>query len=250
MNDKKTPRVQLPHVNNNEPEITPRERLVYLYIKRYMNTTTKECFPSLTTLKKDSGLSIPTLRKCIATLAKYSYIKIRKEGKKQIYIFNDYKKVEPISLELLADKNMTFTEKSLMVCAIENMKDKGNTGLIEYSNKELSEIINMPESTISKCLRGLSAKEYLVVLKTEFIDHTTGLKKEFKYFDLEKIGEAVFYVMKNHEDRIQENTASIAELKKELEEEKKARKSGEKLTKLLMKELQELKAQKSTLILN
>ena len=250
MAERKTPRIQLPHVNSDEIEITPRERLVYLYIKRYMNTATKECFPSLATLKKDSGVSIPTLRKCIATLVKYSYIKIRKEGKKQIYIFNDYKKVEPISLDLLLDKNMTFTEKSLMVCAIENMKDKGSTGLIEYSNKELSEIINMPESTISKCIRDLSAKEYLVVLKTELIDHTTGLKKEFKYFDLEKIGEAVFYVMKNHEDRIQENEASIAKLEKELAEEKKARKSTERLAKLLVKELQELKSQKSTLILD
>ena len=84
----------------------------------------------------------------------------------------------------------------------------------------------------------------------EFIDQVTGLKKEFKYFDLEKIGEAVFYVMKNHENRIQENESSIAKLEKELEEEKKARKSNEKLTKLLMKELQELKSQKSNLILD
>lgn len=52
-------------------------------------------------------------------------------------------------------------------------------------------------------------------------------------------------ILENHEDRIQKNEASLGKLEKDLKELKKARKSNEKLTKLLIKELQE-----STLILD
>lgn len=236
--------VQLPHVNPNDVTTTPRERLIYLYIKRHMDKDTKEAFPSLARLKEESGVSIPTLRDCIAILVKAGYMSVRKDGRKQIYKFNDYKQFEPVSYELLDNKDISFTEKQVLICNLENMKDKGLTGRIEYTNKELSEIINMPESTISKSFRSLIKKGYMLTIKQGIRDPETGCRREIKEFDLQKIGQAIFYTLVDHEDRITENTQDIEELKKEFQAERAARINAENNIKFLLQKFQEIEEKK------
>ena len=48
--------------------ITPQDLLIYLSIKRYMNSKTKEAFPSLLTISRMAGASINTIRKCVNNL--------------------------------------------------------------------------------------------------------------------------------------------------------------------------------------
>ena len=55
--------VQLP---NNSLDLEPKDKLVYLCIRRYMNKNTKKAFPSLQTISNVSGASIPTIRKIIS----------------------------------------------------------------------------------------------------------------------------------------------------------------------------------------
>ena len=83
--------VQLPNNMIKKDGLEPRDLLVYAVLKKYMNNESKECFPSLETLSKESGYSINTIRNSIKLLQANNYISIRKEGRKNIYRFNPYK---------------------------------------------------------------------------------------------------------------------------------------------------------------
>ena len=65
--------VQLPNNMTKSGELSPKDLLVYVTIKRHLNSTTKECFPSLDTIVKESGISKPTVRKSIELLKKIVY---------------------------------------------------------------------------------------------------------------------------------------------------------------------------------
>jgi DNA-binding MarR family transcriptional regulator len=95
-------------------------------------------------------------------------------------------------------------------------KDDGE-GKISMSNKELSKKINMSESTISRCDKALEEKEYLQIINSSNRDLETGLKIREKYYHLNSLQQAIVFVLKNHEDRISENTEEINNLKKEIE---------------------------------
>ena len=57
-------------------------------------------------------------------------------------------------------------------------------GKISYSNKELSEKINMSEKTISRINQSLVKKEYLTIAKTHKINPITGLQIQEKFYQL------------------------------------------------------------------
>lgn len=88
----------------------------------------------------------------------------------------------------------------------------------------------MSPSVIQRCDRSLQAKEYLTIVPTKTKDSETGLLKNEKIFNLEKFGQAVVFVLKNHED-------SIQELKQENE-------SLRKTQNIILRELNKLKKAK------
>ena len=71
----------------------------------------------------------------------------------------------------------------------------------------------MPESTIRKCDKELENKNYLTILKNEIRDLETGCFTNTKIFKLGELGQAIIWTLKNHEDRINENTENIEDLK-------------------------------------
>jgi Mn-dependent DtxR family transcriptional regulator len=71
----KNQHIQLPNRKENE-DVSPREQLVYLALKSFMNKDTKESFPSLQKISELLDISIPTLRKDIKHLEDLDYIKI------------------------------------------------------------------------------------------------------------------------------------------------------------------------------
>ena len=80
MENKSQQHVQLPNNMTASGELTPKDLLIYVSIKRYMNNETREAFPSLETIMKHSSSSKPTVRKCIESLKSKGYISIHKEG--------------------------------------------------------------------------------------------------------------------------------------------------------------------------
>lgn len=225
--------IQLPNKQESE-DITPQDQLIYVSIKRFMNNKTKEAFPSLETIKEKSGASINTIRKCIKNLEKANYIKIVKKGRQNYYIFNAYKEFEPFSYDFLDNSNLSFLEKTYLLASQQYMYKENGEGSISYTNKELASKINMSESSISRCNTSLENKGYLTTLHNESREIGSNCRTSTKLFHLNKFGQAVVFLLKNHEERIQENTEKIEDLNNRLQD-------YEKKFELMQRELDKLK---------
>ena len=180
--------VQVPN-NMGESKLDPRDQLIYAIIKSHDGKN--GCFPSLMTISKESGASIPTVRESISRLVEKDYIKTARKGRKIFYTFNEYKKFEPFSPEFLKNSDISFTTKSYIVASQQYMyKDAENYGKMTLSNVQLSKEINMPESTIRKCNNELVSKEYLTIIKDNVTEWQAG-KCDLKIFNLTSLGQAI-----------------------------------------------------------
>lgn len=196
----KNQHIQLPNRKENE-DISPREQLVYLALKSFMNKDTKESFPSLKKISSITGINVGTIRKDIKRLEDLDYIKIIKQGRNQIYRFNDYKTFEVFSYDFLYNKDLTSTEKAYLVATQQYMFKTQETGSVSFSNNALSNLIHMPESTVSKCNRSLENKNLLTIVDNRNRDDL-GLMAQTKIFKLAEFNEAVVNTLVNHEDRL------------------------------------------------
>lgn len=199
--------------------LSPREQLVYAVLHSYDNPE-KEVFPSLDKLAERSQLSIPTIRASLKKLEDSGYIKIEKRGRKNYYFFKKYINFEPFSNKFLDNTNITPTTKAYLVAAQQYMyKDEEGLGKVSFSNVDLSKQINMPESSIRKCNKELERKNYLTIIKNKSRDIESG--GDTKIFNLNELGQAIIWVLKNHEDRITDNETRITKLEKQMEEKDK-----------------------------
>ena len=239
--------VQVPN-DMGTKNLTPKDQLIYSIIKSHDNPT-KGCFPSLQVLSKESGASINTIRDSIARLKEAGYIKTELKGRKTYYTFDPYKKFEPFSPDFISNPNISFTTKSYLIASQQFMyKDVENLGKLSFSNRELADQINMPESTIRRCNAELVSKDYLTILKNESKDIQTGCKTDTKLYDLNKLGQAVIWAICNHEDRIQQNTEDINTLKARLDKQDEQLAEYKKLVDRLLKDKELQDSSKEVLI--
>ena len=115
-------------------------------------------------------------------------------------------------------------------------KDVEGIGKVSYTNKELAEKINMTESTISRTNNSLIRKNYLTIVKNEARDIESGCKTDTKIFNLNKLGQAIIWVLQNHEERIEQNTEDILKLKIDNQDMKRQLEEQKKLIDKLLKE--------------
>nr|DAM35120.1 MAG TPA: helix-turn-helix domain protein [Bacteriophage sp.] len=211
--------VQLP-VTEEKSDLRPKDQLIYLSIKRFMNKDTHQAFPSLEKLKQVSGASIPTIRDSIQKLVDTNYISVTREGRKNIYTFNTYKNFEPFSYEFLDNESLSFNEKAFIVATQKYMyKEEEGLGKIGYSNRKLADLISMTEGSIRKYNNSLKDKELLTYDIQK--DGTT-----VKVYHLDKMLQNIIWVLANHEKRISDIEKENAELKSKFEElEKLVKKS-------------------------
>lgn len=195
-----------PHNENSEiqPNLTPQDKLIYLAIRRYMNKNTMQAFPSYEKLKKDIGAAPQTIKKSVNNLVEEGYLEIKKLKKGILYQFNNKKQFEPFSYNFLDNPNLSFTEKSYIVATQQYMFKENEEGKISYTNQELSDLINMPKSTISKCNRSLEEKGYL-----------EGSSNIVKKFQLRELDQLFVWKFKEQDEKIQKNIDDIAEIQRE-----------------------------------
>lgn len=197
--------VQLPNNMTTHDELSPKDLLVYVTLKRHMNKDTKESFPSLQKISDECEYSIPSIRKSIEVLVKKSYIKVRKEGRRQIYSFNVYKNFEPFSYEFLDKKEIDAKEKAYLVSSQQFMiKDSEGVGKMTYTNEQLGELLNVSAKTISRLDKSLEKKGLLTVIKTNKKDPDTGVMLNEKFFKLDELGQAIIWTLQKHEDDIED----------------------------------------------
>lgn len=197
-----------PHNGNTEAinGLTPQDKLIYLAIRRYMNRETMESFPSYARITSDIGAAAKTIKKSIDNLVREGYLQTRKDGKRIIYKFNNKKQFEPFSYDFLDKPDLTFIEKSYIVAAQQYMFKDNEEGKISYKNNELSKLINMTESTISRCNHSLEKKGYL-----------EGASELIKKFQLRELDQLFIWKFKEQDEKIEKNTEDIREIKKKLE---------------------------------
>lgn len=209
--------VQLPNDMTMTKELDPKDLLIYVCIKRFMNKETKECFPSLETIVEISGVSKPTVRKSIEKLKEKKYIEVRREGRKNIYKFNSYKNFEPFSYSFLDKKDLSPNEKAYLIVSQQFMfKDIEGEGKISYSDTQLAEKINMSYNSVTKYNKSLKEKGYLDIIKTSKKDTTTGLYVQEKLFHLNELEQAIVFALQNHEERIGKTESDIELLKRQM----------------------------------
>jgi DNA-binding transcriptional ArsR family regulator len=209
--------VQLPNSMTATKELDPKDLLIYVCIKRYMNKITKECFPSLDTIVNISGVSKPTVRKSIDKLKELEYIEVRREGRSNIYKFNSYKNFEPFSYAFLDKPDLSPNEKAYLIVSQQYMfKDIEGEGKITYTDSELAEKINMSYNSIVKYNKSLKEKGYLDIIKTSKKDAVTGLMVQEKMFHLNELEQAVVFALQNHEERIGKTETKVEALERQM----------------------------------
>jgi predicted transcriptional regulator len=197
--------IQVPNNMNKKNGLEPKYLLVYSTLRKYMNNETKECFPSLATLSKDTGYSINTIRNSISSLASDNYISIRKDGRRNIYRFNPHKNFEPFSYKFLENKTLETNEKAYLIAHQQfMMKDQDGFGKTTFTNEQLSEKLNISARTISRLDNSLMKKGYLNIVKTDSKDPITGLHINEKFFHLDELGQAIIWTLQKHEEDIEE----------------------------------------------
>lgn len=197
-----------PHPANSEPQpdLDPKDKLIYVAIRRYMNKQTMEAYPSYATITKDTGAAAKTIKKCVDRLIEEKYLETRKDGRRIIYKFNNKKQFEPYSYAFLDKPELTFTEKSYIIAAQQYMFKDEKEGRVSYTNRDLATLIKMPENTISKCNRSLERKGFL-----------EGASELVKRFQLRELDQLFIYKFKEQDERISNNEANIEKLIKENE---------------------------------
>lgn len=197
-------------------DITPQDQLIYLGIRSFMNKDTLEAFPSQETIAERVGCCRNTVRKCIKNLVEKDYLKIRSEGRKQIYVFNKLKQFEPFSYEFLEDKSKSFTKRATLAATQRYMigKETG-VGKITYSKMELAKLINTPYPTLVRTLRELTEDG---IIKNEKLPSG----QQQMQFQLEKYHQGIVKVLLNHEERLENTEDKVSVLEntvKQLQEE-------------------------------
>lgn len=165
--------VQVPNMNLKEESLDLIDPYVYACIKRYMNNVTKEAFPSLETILKDTGLANYTVLKSIKRLSNANYLRTeKKKGMSTRYIFNDYKKFEIFSFDFLDNDNLTPKEKAYLI-TIQNKMYKDNVleiGKITLSNSDIKEFLNIDPKTMRKLEQSLQEKNVLQLIPVKSRD--------------------------------------------------------------------------------
>lgn len=211
---KKEQHLQLPNELIKVETIAPKDLVVYLALKSFENWNTHTAFPSLEKVAKLCSCTSKTVSTSIKRLEASDFLEVKKQGRGKLYVFKKYENFECFSLDFLKNENLTFQEKAYLVAQQQFLIKDNGLGKTTYSSYEMSDKIHMPPSTIRKCDNSLIAKNYLTIVPTNVKDKETGLLKREKIFDLEKFGQAVVFVLQNHEDSIESLKEDVEDLKK------------------------------------
>lgn len=210
--------VQLP--NDMTTNLTPIDLLVYVSVRRYLNSKTGLCCPSLETIVRNSSLSKPTVIKCIEALKKSGFINYKVVGRSRHYSFSDYKKFEPFSYEFLDNDKLTANEKAYWLASQQWMfKDEKGLAKSSLTTREIAEKINWSQPSVTRCEKSFKDKGLMTTLTLNCRDEH-GLRKVEKVFYLDEFGQAVVHCLQNHEERINTNEKTLDLVLRELEKVK------------------------------
>lgn len=186
----------------------------------YMNKDTYEAFPSQDTLRKDTGLSKPTIKSCLDKLEQLGEISKFRKGRGYIYKFNPLSEhFEMYSFDFLKDQDLTSEQRAFLIVIQRHMfKDIEGEGKVSLTTEELSKEIHLSEKSITRRNRELEHKGILTNIPTR---DSKGNEVWLKIYDLGKFHQE-FITIKN---QVIENTEDISKIKEENKQMKKVLKA-------------------------
>jgi DNA-binding MarR family transcriptional regulator len=234
MNYKENQFVQLPTRESKEnSDLIPEEEYVYLGLKSFYNESDKKCNPSYEKLSERLKIkSTKTIKKYIDSLENKGYIKIirgKYKTSNQYFFIKELDGFEKFSYAFFENNILNSSLKAFVAAIQRLMYINQDTGIgnITFQPLEISKKLNVSLSITNKRMKDLEKLGVMEIYKTNTRDLQTGLLKNLYQFNLTKYN-PIIKVLINHEERIQENTNDIAELKERMnileEENKKYRK--------------------------
>lgn len=179
--------VTVPNINLEKCGIEMSDVLIYAYLKKHYNRITKDSFPSFSLLAEESGISKPTVMKCVDRLEKAGYISINKIKKVNHYTFSEVNKFEIYSFDFLDDTTTSPKDKAYMVCMQQHMYKNPDLeiGKVTYSELDIARMLKIDIRTLRKYESSLQHKDnpIMTIVPTQKRDPQTGLLIEERIFD-------------------------------------------------------------------
>lgn len=198
--------VKVPNNLAVDSELNLLDTLVYATLKKFVNSETKEAWPSSKKLSELTGLSKPTVLNALQRLTDLQYVYKRTEGRKNFYTFNDQKGFEPISYDFLEMKELTPTEKAVQIRMQHLQFLEGEENVCKMSESEISSIINVPKSTLGNTLASMEKKGFL---ERKPVLTSKGVIVQGKYFKLNALQQAIVIELTNQNKRITETELTL-----------------------------------------
>ena len=209
--------VQVPTMDLKAEGLANTDPYIYACIKKYMNTSTKQAWPSNSTLTKISGLSAKTVIAAINRLEHAGYISVQREyGKSNVYTFNDYKKFEIFSYEFLDRTDLSPKEKAYFITVQPFMFKGDKTGTITFSTNVLAERISLSVNTLKKYEQILKDKNLLELVPVK-TDNSTGLPVYARHYDFESWSNIVAMKFVEQDERLNTHEHELQRLKDEVQ---------------------------------
>lgn len=212
--------VKVPNETLDDKDLEMRDKLIYAYLKKHYNHKTNDSFPSLDTLVKESGISKPTVIKCISNLEKAGYISVSKVKKVNHYTFSEIHKFEIYSFDFLDDPTLSMSDKAYLVSMQRYMRKhkEFGSGLVAYSDLEIAEKLGIDLRTLKKYENHLMENDrpILTMVPTAKKDPETGLAIEERIFDFDAYNNILALKFKKVDDDIEELKKENEILKREL----------------------------------
>lgn len=181
--------VQVPTINLKEIGLKMKDLVVYAYLKKHYNHTTKEAYPSYDTLAKESGISKPTIIKCIERLKEKGYINYRKANRRIYYTFSESNKFEIYSFDFLDDKSLSTNDKAYIISMQPYMwkNEQLGIGKVVFSDLEIANKLNIDLRTLKNYEKHLQEqdKNILTFIPSKKVDPDTGLIINERLFNFE-----------------------------------------------------------------
>lgn len=191
------------------------DRLIYANMRRFMNKTTYEAYPSISTIARLSGYSEKKVKQSIQRLIKNKDIELlqKKHGRNNIYKFNKLtKNFEKFTYEFLDNDKLTPDEKAYVV-GFQSLayKDEQHS-ICSLSNTDIAKELNIDEHTVAKYNRALVKKEIMEEVATQARDGF-GFRKVARTIDNVKICQAILFIKED----VDRHDAELKDIRKTIE---------------------------------
>lgn len=196
------------------------DKLVYANIRKYADKKTLKCYPRVDTIAEDCNLSAKTVTAAIKRLEKAGLIKVTpRKGTSSIYEFTKLEDGFERFSEDFLKLDISPQAKSYYIELQQHLflnEEKG-TNETTYSNEEIGGKVGLCTKSVKKYNTELIRAGILEEKPLTTIS-LSGLKQVKKSFDLFTLGQAIIYKLKEHDDKINENTQEIKNLQVENDE--------------------------------